>query len=388
LESNSQFDYAIIGCGVAGLHLAYQFSIHPFFSSKRIAIIDKLITPKNDRIISYWEKGVGIWDEVVHKQWNETFFNAKYGDLKIDLAPFTYKSLNFNDFSAWCKKRMLHHSNIVFLESQVVSINELSNKVVIELNDSNVTANYVFDSRLSDNYHETKRQFDSVIQSFKGWEVVFELPVFDDEVFTMMDYRYQWKDSNSFMYVLPKSNKEALLEYTFFSSKTITSEEFDIQIRGYINTFFPNVNYTIKKVEAGEIPMTIYPFQEDSSDRIIKIGTAGGWVKASTGYSFKFSEKIAKKIVAQLEKGQTLNIGYKQHKRFKFYDRLFIKVLQKQNYKGPKIFFEMYRKVRPDLLFRFLDEETTLREEVSIILKLPYRPFIKALFDTKKDPLN
>jgi len=374
------FDYAIIGCGVAGLHLAYQLSQKDFFSSKRIILIDRTIESTNDKILSYWEKGEGYWDSIIYKSWNTTYFQAKDLDLKIDLAPYLYKSLKFQDFSNYCKKEISKHSNFTFLEAEIDSVIEKKEKVLIKCIPSEITATYIFDSRFSKNYNSSRYKYSSIIQSFKGWEVVFDSSVFDPNIFTMMDYRYQWKDSNSFMYILPKSNNQALLEYTFFAPFTISDENFDSQIKNYIAKIFPKTSYTIKKMESGEIPMTSYPFKRDDSKRICKIGTAGGWVKASTGYSFKFSEKNAQIIASQLEKGNKNRLGYQQAKRFKFYDNLFIRVLYSQNNKGPKIFNKMYCKIKPNILFRFLDEETTFLEEVRLILKLPFWPFIKSLF--------
>jgi len=386
LKSNSQFDYVIIGGGVAGLHLAYQFSNKDFFSSKKIVIIEKSFSSHTDKTLSFWEKEPGLWDEVIFKSWSSTSFKSLSNNFKIELEPYIYKSLSFLDFRKHCREELSKFSNITFLEDEVISLVENQQKVTVNLLNSKIDASRVFDSRISKGYEVKKHNFPLIVQSFKGWVVVFDKEVFDDNSFTMMDYQYQWKDSNSFMYILPRSGKEALLEYTFFSSFVISSEDFDRQIQGYINTFFPNVKYTIIASEVGEIPMSAYPFKEGNSERIHKIGTAGGWVKASTGYSFKFAEKNAKLIAKQLINNETI-FGYKQPKRFKFYDSLFIKVLQYQNKQGPRIFEMMYKRVKPEILFRFLDEETRFIEEIGIILKLPYMPFLKALF-SKKDSLD
>ena len=42
--------------------------------------------------------------------------------------------------------------------------------------------------------------------------------------------------------------------------------------------------------------MTCYPLWNKASERIIPIGIAGGWAKASTGYTFKRSERKAQEI--------------------------------------------------------------------------------------------
>ncbi|MEG1237808.1 MAG: lycopene cyclase, partial [Flavobacterium sp.] len=44
------------------------------------------------------------------------------------------------------------------------------------------------------------------------------------------------------------------------------------------------------------------------------------------------------------------------------------------------IFSSLFRKGNPQLIFKFLDEETSFLEDVKVILKCPKLPFIKALF--------
>ncbi len=384
MDKKVYFDYLIIGCGVAGLHLAYEISKKTSLLKKTIAILDSKTPSKKNHILSFWEPNKGHWDSIVFKKWNNTKFKNQKDSLKINLNSFKYKSLKFQDFYSFCEKRLSIQDNITFIEEWVEDLEEEEGRVVIKGNSKEYTATYVFDSRLSSNFIQNKHKYPLVTQSFRGWEIKVNTPVFDASSFTMMDYRYQFKDSTSFMYILPISKTKALIEYTFFAPFLISKSEFEKQLKGYMSAFFPGVFYEVINKEAGEIPMSSFDFNKESTKRIKKIGTAGGWVKASTGYSFKFAEKNAKIIANQLEK-ELVPIGYKSPKRFVFYDRLFIKLLQYQNKQGPVVFLEMYKKVPITVLLRFLDEETTFIEELKLILKLPYIPFIKALF-TKKHP--
>lgn len=106
-----------------------------------------------------------------------------------------------------------------------------------------------------------------------------------------MDFRLKYKDSTSFTYVLPVSEKEALVEFTFFTPYLTEETIYDEQLKKYIEEYLKITNYTIAETEKGVIPMTDFPFHEDSTPKITKIGTAGSWVKASSGYSFKNTEK-------------------------------------------------------------------------------------------------
>jgi lycopene beta-cyclase len=66
--------------------------------------------------------------------------------------------------------------------------------------------------------------------------------------------------------------------------------------------------------------------------------------------------------------------------RFWFYDLLLLDILYRHNELGSTVFSSLFRKGNPALIFKFLDEETSLTEDLKVILKCPKLPFIKALF--------
>ena len=69
-------------------------------------------------------------------------------------------------------------------------------------------------------------------------------------------------------------------------------------------------------------------------------------------------------------------------RKFKFYDKIFLKVLHDENEKGEWIFEQFYSKNSIDSMFRFLDEESTFLEDLKIMKSLFSFSFIKALFKT------
>ncbi len=379
-DSILNFDYIIIGSGVAGLQLALSIINSNNLRDKRIAIIDKVQKNANDKTFCFWEKGKGKWDQIVSKNWQETYcFGKKNEKLHIKLAPYTYKKIRSIDFYKHCIEKLKNNIQVNFFTESVKTVTETLDTVIIKTTKQIFECTHLFDSRLPLQFLNQKKNYSYIDQSFSGFEIETKSPVFEAHRFTMMDYRFTWQNSTSFMYILPKNTYEALIEYTFFAPFTLTKTAFESQIKKYIDTYFNGVSYTIKQKENGVIPMTNYPFEKHHTPRITKIGTAGGWVKASTGYSFKRSEKFVSAIIEQLINKQPV-IGYLPHPRFKFYDMLLLKILEKENTKGPEIFFKMYKNTKPSTFFKFLDEETSLFEEIKLILKLPYFPFIKALF--------
>jgi lycopene beta-cyclase len=174
------------------------------------------------------------------------------------------------------------------------------------------------------------------------------------------------RGNTRFMYILPTSSTEALLEYTLFSADLLATEEYETEIQKYIQKL-GITDYEIVEKEKGNIPMTCYKFWKHNTKNIINIGSAGGWTKASTGFTFKNVTKKSKSLVNFLQNendaSTSVNTSFsKFHKMSKFwlYDLLFIDVLYKNNELGSKIFSSLFKKGNPTMIFKFLDEETTL----------------------------
>jgi len=108
-----------------------------------------------------------------------------------------------------------------------------------------------------------------------------------------MDFSVEQQGNTRFMYVLPTSSTEALLEYTLFSKDLLSKDEYENEIETYLHKL-GITEYEIVEKEQGTIPMTSYQFWKHNTKNILNIGSAGGWTKASTGYTFKNTTKNRK----------------------------------------------------------------------------------------------
>jgi len=377
LNPTTHFDYIIIGAGVAGLQLALGLLSDSFFETKRILILDSHSKNKNDKTFSFWEEGKGKWESILHKEWNTAKCVSPTGkQLEFNFGNYTYKTIRSIAFYNEAFLRIENYPNVSFYQEKVLAVKNYATKVEVGTNKQVYTASKIFDSRIAISLEEIKKKSTYVNQSFLGYEVEMSTDVFSVNQCTMMDYSHQWKGSTSFIYILPYSKRKALIEYTFFAPFTPTKTIFQTQLENYISKKFKGISYNTLEIEYGEIPMTDYDFSKFNTPNIIKIGTAGGWVKPSSGYSFKATETYVSQIIAGLKKNK---LAVDKPKRFKFYDRLLLSILKHDNKIGGKLFFEMYKRPNINLLFKFLDEKTSFLEEIKLILQLPYMPFIKAL---------
>ena len=364
----------IIGGGLSGLQLLHAILNEEQLSRKRIAIIEASSTAP-EKTWCFWEKSEGQWDDLLHFKWSKGLFIDDQGELDLSIEPYSYKMVRSTDFVEHFKNRISEIENVTWIQDEILDIDH--EHVKASSASTSYHAKHIFDSRF-DPTELKESKGPTVLQHFKGWFIETEEEVFDPEVFTMMDYRLKYKDQCSFTYILPFSKKLALIEYTFFSPEVLKSEEYDELIKGYINQQLGISAYKVVETEAGVIPMSSYQFDQFNKKNYTRIGTAGGWVKASSGYSFKHSEKRSKKIAANLVKGYRADKGLSKA-RFKLYDKIFLNLLQEENHLGNDIFIQMYRKNSSKLIFRFLDEETNPFEELYLISRFKHSPFLRAV---------
>ncbi|WP_370478116.1 lycopene cyclase family protein [Tamlana flava] len=381
MAPNPHFDYIIIGNGLAGLQLALKMSEDQFFNDKQIALIDLSEKKENDKTWSFWETEPSQWNHLVYKSWEKAAVITSKKEFSLELYPYNYKTVRAIDFYSHAKTRLKKYENFHFFIDIVEHLEEEKTFVVLKTQNNTYSASHVFDSRIPEEFSFKSNAHISISQHFKGWIIQTKNDFFDDTAFTMMDYRLKDKNQTTFTYFLPFSKTEALVEFTYFTEQIVPDETYDSFIKTYISEYLKIENYSVIETEVGNIPMTSFPFEKSNSKNITKIGTAGGWVKGSTGYSFKHTEKKVAKIVENLKHNRLPSKDLFK-KRFKFYDKVFLKVLRDENHKGEWLFQQFYQKNFIQSIFRFLDEESTFMEELKIMQSLFSWSFIKAFFKT------
>ncbi|WP_203258559.1 lycopene cyclase family protein [Hyunsoonleella ulvae] len=375
----SHFDYIIIGNGLAGLQLALKMASDTFFYDKQIALIDPSEKNINDKTWSFWETEPSQWNYLPEKTWKRANIIAFEKTLDLNLSPYTYKSIKAIDFYNYAKQQLKSHNNIHFIIDEVVSLSE-NGTLTINTKKNSFSANHVFDSRIPESFYQDSKSI-KINQHFKGIIIKTERDVFDVDTFTMMDYRLKDGKQTTFTYVLPFSKNEALVEFTYFTENTVDESVYDIYLKKYIKGYLKIENYKVIASETGNIPMTTFLFDRYNTKNITKIGTGGGWVKPSSGYSFKHTEQKVAKIITNIKANKRPS-HHLFKKKYKFYDKVFLKVLKDENHKGEWIFKQFYAKNDIETMFRFLDEESNFLEELKIMFSLFSWSFIKAFFKT------
>ena len=328
---------------------------------------------RNDKTWSFWQKEPGPFEHLVHKRWNTGSFHSKSHSLELDLGDYSYNMIRSLDFYDHAKKVIKHNERCNWSSEEVFSVDDN----IVDTHENIYEGKFVYDSRVPDSFYSDEKSV-KLLQHFLGWVIKVDKPIFDRENFTMMDYRSNKQEACSFTYVLPFDEHTALVEFTLFSPSLLGTEDYTMHLSQYIKNVLGQSEFEVIESEEGIIPMSDYDFAYGNTKTYNRIGTGGGWVKPSTGYSFKACGEYAQVLLDNLKKKGSLPKSV-HRKRSRLFDSLFLSVLNEDNASGEQLFENMYRKLPAHIILKFLEEKTSRREDLRILSKFATGSFAKTL---------
>ena len=353
-----EFDYIIIGGGCAGLSLAYELEINDKLKDKTLAIIETREEYKRDKTWSFWRVFDHNFDDCVIKSWNNFTINSKDNSHELTNKKFPYQSIDSGKFYKKINSKLSTNSNISFFKN------------LSEINSEN---SVIFNS-----VHKKELDKSKLWQHFQGIEIETPKNIFDEDIINLMDFNCDQRNDVHFFYTLPFSKNKALIETTWLSTLEDQSlMDYDLQLENYIKNNLGIKNYKINFTEKGAIPLFYPSFKNEN--KIINIGSVGGMTRLSTGYTFLNIQEHSKYIVKNIENidgAKIFNLG----KKYKFLDKVFLRVLENHPEKMPKIFFNMFE-TSSNTIIKFLSNKSNIIEDINIISKMPKLIFLKALFN-------
>jgi lycopene beta-cyclase len=377
LHIQQKFDYIIAGAGAAGYSLLMRLLQDPELRHKSILVVDASAKDSNDRTWCFWENKLGFFESIVHHQWAALDFHTDQQSIALQMGDYRYKMIRGLDFYQHCQQTMQAHSNVQWLQANLIKIEQQANGASIATTKGEYSAQYIFNSILLSEPKVLPHQF-HLLQHFKGWFIETEQPVFDPGRAGFMDFRVPQNLGTTFLYVLPTTPHRALVEYTFFNEKLLTQAGYDQLLRSYIHSFVTKGNFTIVETEYGVIPMTNASFGAGQQN-VVHLGTAAGQTKASTGFTFQNIQRHSDAIVLALKQGNSPIIaqGWWQ-KRFRLYDSTLLHVLHHQLMGGREVFGDIFNNVNHAAVFRFLDSQSSFWDELKVMNAVPTRKFLPA----------
>jgi lycopene beta-cyclase len=386
------YNYTIVGAGASGLWLANAMIDNGLLDNKTLCIVENDNNKLNDRTWCYWEKNALKEPQIISKEWR--LIKDLYGKRNNQIFPYRYYHVKSNDFYQHLKTKLKKNPNIYWKVETVKTVDKITeSKLCVQTINQSWETNYAFLSALPvankdleteklNQYLGKQNKKIFIWQSFVGYRIKTANPVFNPSEIIMMDFNVDQANATQFFYELPLSENEALVEFTRFGTEIIDYDYAINQIENRLKN--KNISYQILEIEKGAIPMTPQFDQQNNSlasnQNIIYIGTLGGAIKPTTGYGFKRMFHYAEKLAEALKNEENTNLPTMKRKwRFRIYDIILLQILVDTPHLGKNIFQTLFTNQPITRILKFLDEETSVIEEIKIFSKLPLLPFIKSL---------
>lgn len=371
-----KYDYILAGGGCAGLSLVYHL-LDSSLKDSNILILEPTLGEVPNKTWCYWNTAaLPIHPEAARFSWNSFYLQQGKQQHQHVLENLSYYHLNSHDFYAHVLEKIKAFPNVHFLKEEVSAIRCDDNEVQVETASSGTySSNYVFDSRIT-----TGTTNQAILnQVFIGIRIKSQNHLFDPESMGLMDFDTPSSSGFDFIYTLPFSSQEALIEYTAYTSEAPEEKALLDSLQTFLNKKFGALDYEILFRESGKIPMTTRVEQKTTGARHVRIGTAAGWTKPSTGYTFAQIQENCSQLVARLEQGATEDLRFPRKSRFVFYDNILLSIAHHWPKRLPGLFINLFSTSSPDLVLRFLAEKTSFWEELRLLSRLKFGVFLKGL---------
>ncbi len=370
------YDFVIAGGGLSGLSLACRLK-ESALRDRTLCIVDKDAKTENDRTWGFWADEPTLFDAVISRSWERFQIIGEDFSRVIPLGDYRYQVIRGVDFYRYAHQRLKQAGAVEFKLGTIRIIEDGRASACVYVDDRPICGHWVFDSLP----YRTPREapYQRLCMHFRGWEVETPVPAFDPETMTFLDFRTPQEGEMRFFYVLPFTERRALVEYTVFSRQVLRRAHYEASIRRYLLDVLQISDYTICSEERGAVPITDDPLVRTLGRRVMAIGARAGRIKPSTGYAFMRVQKDSEEIVESLLlQGHPFDVP-DDPDLYDVLDAVMLKAMDTQGDHIKKAFTAMFKRNPVDHILRFLDEEATPWQNLMLVATMPPHVFLHAL---------
>jgi lycopene beta-cyclase len=373
------YDFIFVGAGASASLILFQLKKRNLLDQLSILIIDSESKTRSDKTFCFWaEEKSRIAEELdflIKHSWGSVIdANGK----PKEILPYKYHHINSLDLYTFVRE-LEQNCRIDRWMAKVDAVSRDDDGPYILANDALIRGRNIFDSR-TPVFQKTSKVQRHLHQSFVGWVIETENEIPESDSFRLMDFNIEQNGFTQFMYVLPFSKNRALIEVTRFGKEPIDHTLAEALLDDYAIRHYGK--FKITSHEVGCIPMSNFEIEQNDGLGIISIGAKGGQIKPSTGYAFKNMFEQSLTIADRIE-NETIHQEIpkkntsEKPRRFAIYDAILLNILESNPERGKCIFRALFQKSDTRLVLKFLDEKTTVWEEIKLFSKLPLVLFLK-----------
>ncbi len=370
----------IVGAGAAGLWCGIRLAERGWCGDE-LTIVEPDAKSADDHTWSYWLREPLLPAYVRKQTYDSVELAADGSRATFDCAPFWYESVRSSEFYAYAKQ-VLAKAGAKWVAGTATDVETYAGEkahVRITTSEGGVTSvdvDYVLDSR-SPRIDVHDQRYLTTLQHFGGRFVRFASPVLDRSKAVFMDFA-EVGGEVAFFYVLPQTESVGLIEIAVFSKAVWDHRRYDRALDAYMDERFRTaglaVRYETLEAEYGVIPMTDQPLWRESTDRVWKVGTAGGWVQPSSGYAFtrcaRFAAEVADGLLAARPR------PWRPSALQQVFNSTMLGYIIDEPTRAGRTFFDLFERNGAARTFAFLDEASTAAETLRLMWRSPRRAFV------------
>jgi lycopene beta-cyclase len=205
----------------------------------------------------------------------------------------------------------------------------------------------------------------------------------------IMDATVEQIDGYRFMYLLPYSDRELLVEDTYFSDSSNLSEN---EIADRIQTYIEGkgwADHTVVRREKGVLPMMMATDRDDNS---AKIGLGGGFAVAATGFTVPHALEVADVVAQAIAKGgpEAAPAAVARHRRVHLRRERYARLLNRMFFRAAEpqkryIVLQRFYGLNDGLIRRFYRNGLRWRDKARILIGKPPVPVSRAIANFSED---
>ncbi|WNV84760.1 lycopene cyclase family protein [Umezawaea sp. Da 62-37] len=366
----------IAGGGLSGLSLAGHLALEPRWHD-RVVIVDDGSHPLDTIAWSSWTGRPTLLDTAVSSRFDRVRVHVGGRTRTLPLGHYRYQVVRGTDLDRIVRELAEPLPHFEFRRGHVDGIDGPPGRTHVVVDGDEVEARWVFDSVLG----PTEPPPVDAHMVFRGRRVVAERPVFDPGVPTLFDFRTSQADRAAFLYVLPFSATEALVEHTSFASPHGPLPGVDAQraaLEGYLDDVLHAGACTVLHEEGAVLPLSAGRVARRRGD-VLAIGTPAGMVKASTGYSYQRVQDDSAAVVRSLvEHGHPFDLPA-MSTRHRVLDAALLDVVIREPRQLERAFAALFSGASAEPALRFLEERSSVGMESRLFAGMPVGVYLKAV---------
>lgn len=363
----------IAGGGLSGATLAAHLAAEPSVTDD-VTVVDDGGFPLSEAGWAYWSDRPGLLGGAVSRTYDRLRVHAGGRARTLGLGRYRYHRVRGADFAAEIDRITGAHGGISFHRGHIDGVGD--GELVVD--GERLEADWVFDSVAGP---RTPPPVDARLV-FRGWHLRTEKPVFEPEVVTLSDFRTAQNPAASFVYVLPRSATEALVEHTSFTAPEPAAAPEPPRQRAALTQYLEEIvgvdRYTVLRQESAALPLMAAPVTRRSG-RTMAIGTKAGMAKASTGFAYQRIQRDSAAIVRSMRiHGHPFAVPVTRP-RYRWFDGALLDLVAREPARLEQTFAALFDRGSAEPVLRFLDEASTPWQDGNLFAGLPVGLFAGAV---------